>query len=125
MAATEETEKIDIDKLKERINKGIPYFLGIKPSRFGKTETKHFFTFLGLVEKYMVGKSSIRINKAISFFRKIDPGKFNVATWFYVLHFVLLFKKYINGEDINKEDVISSSPVQLDTFETAKEIFSS
>ncbi len=116
----EEIELIDIDKLKERLNKGIPYFLGVRPSRFGRVEVDNFFVFLDLVEKYMNGKTSIKISKAIAYFRKTESAKFNVATWFYVLHFIRIFQKYINGEDITY-----LPPVQLDTFELAKEIFNS
>lgn len=116
----EETELIDIDKLKERINKGIVYLDGIKPSRFGEVEKDNFYIFLGLVETYMKGKSSVRINKATDYFRKIDPQEFNIATWFYVLHFVRLLRKYFSGEDI-----AYLPPEQLDTFEFARELFNS
>ena len=114
-----EQELPDVDKLKERLNKGIDYLGQIKPSKFGKVEVNNFYVFLDLVEKYMVGKSSVRINKAIAYFKNIDKDKFNVATWFYVLHFTRLLKRYINGEDI-----AYLPPEQLDTFEFAKELFS-
>jgi len=109
----------DIDRLKERLNRGIDYLGQIRPSRFGKVEVDNFYIFLDLVEKYMVGKSSVRINKAITYFKNTDKQKFNVATWFYVLHFARLLRKYLNGDDI-----AYLSPEQLDNFEFAKELFS-
>jgi len=114
-----EQELPDVDKLKERLNKGIDYLGQIKPSKFGKVEVNNFYVFLDLVEKYMVGKSSIRINKGITYFKNTDKQKFNVATWFYILHLVRLLKKYLNGDDI---PYLPSE--QLDTFEFAKELFS-
>jgi hypothetical protein len=118
----DETEMIDIDKVKERLNKAIVYLEGIKPSKFGRADVKNFFVFLNLVEEYMKNKcvTSPRLNKAMEYFKIVDPANFNVATWFYVRHFAVLFKKYISGEDISH-----LYPVQLDTFELAKEIFPS